>query len=251
MKNLFLPFVYLIFVSTLLSQPTKPKFIEASPLWTYQLNYDNLKDTSGNEKAGNLNVYGPATLLKDSFMISVSRTFTTDLNIDGFIVIKTNIYSGQIVWKDIYNYYNGSDGFFASLSDSGFDKNGNIEIIGRRRIVAKDAELPMSFRRVYDFDTGEVLFFEYDPENKIQIPNRAGTAFVPVDKDSMYLNFYMLQFGYPDTTRFRMVAALFNNKLDSLINPTIFDVEYIPEFPINDFSLHAFSFRRVMSHEIG
>lgn len=241
-----LAFIFVIFVYTLIAQPPVPEFKEADPLWRYQLNYDNLKDTAGNIIDGNLKTDPPFSLIKDSFMINISRTFTTDFILDGFIVIKTNIYTGKQEWKDIYNFYNGSDGYFSSAFDPRFDKNGNIEIFGTRKIVAQAfAPLPMSFRRVYDYYTGEVLVFDYDPLNKVQIPFRYGVAFVPVKQDSMYINFYMEQFGYPDTTKFRMVGALFNNKLDSLVNPFVFDVEYEPEFPINSFSLQSFLFRNV------
>ncbi len=243
--KLSLSFIYVIFVYHLIAQPPVPKFKEADPLWTYQLNYDNLQDTTGTIRSGNLNVFGVTSLMKDSFMISISRT-ATDVSIDGFIVVKTNIYTGKEEWKDIYNFYNDSDGFFSAAFEPRFDKNGNIEILGTRDIVTNYyLTLPMSFRRVYDFDTGEILFFEYDPQNKVQIPYRYGVAFVPVKQDSMYINFYMEQFGYPDTIRFRMVGALFNNKLDSLVNPAIFDVEYKPNFSVNDFSLHSFLFRNV------
>ena len=244
--KLNLTFLYLLFITNLIAQPLTLEFKEANPLWRYQLNYDNLRDKEGNLVDGNLNTDEPFSLTKDSFMINISRTFTKDFILDGFIIIKTNIYTGKQEWKDVYNYYNGSDGYFSSAFDPRFDKNGNIEIFGTRKIVDQaSATYPMSFRRVYDYQTGQVLFFEYDPQNKVQIPFRNGVAFVPIKKDSIFINFYMEQFGYPDTTRFRMVGALFNQKLDSLVNPFIFDIEYEPEFPINSFSLQSFFFRNV------
>ena len=232
-------------VVSLHAQPQKPKFYEAEPLLAYPLNYENLKDENGNSISGYDRIYGADALIRDSFIVTVARTsLPMTFFDDGFVVLKHNMFTGELLWKDIYNFHNGSDGYFTHFSEPKFDKDGNVEIFGIKD-TADIFPFRYSFRRVYDFDTGKVLVFDYDPDNKISIPDRYGQSIATIKKDSMYLNIYVKLFGWPDTSRYKIVASLFNGRLDSLIIPVIFVQEIIPDFPVNDFSLENFYFRNI------
>lgn len=233
-----------IFVLSIDAQPQKPRFYEAEPLLAYPLNYENLKDENGNSIPGYDRIYGADALIRDSFIITVARTsLPMTFFDDGFVVLKHNIFTGELFWKDIYNFHNGSDGYFTHF-ESRFDKDGNVEIFGVKD-TANIFPFRYSFRRVYDFDTGKVLVFDYDPDNKISIPDRYGLSIATIKKDSMYLNIYVKLFGWPDTSRYKIVASLVNGKLDSLIVPVIFEQEIIPDFPVNDFSLESSYFLNI------
>lgn len=232
-------------VLSLYAQPQKPIFYEAKPLVAYPLNYENLKDTSGNPISGYDRIYGADALIRDSFIVTVARTsLPMTFFDDGFVVLKHNMFTGKLLWKDIYNFHNGSVGYFTPFSEPKFNKDGNVEIFGVKD-TANIFPFRHSFRRVYDFDTGKVLVFDYDPDNKISIADRYGQSIATIKKDSMYLNIYVNLFGWPDTSRYKIVASLFNGRLDSLIVPVIFEQEIIPDFPVNDFSLVSSYFRNV------
>lgn len=49
----------------------------------------------------------------DSFQISVMRTFTERFKIDGFLIEKRNLYSGKLIWSDVFNSFNGSTYYFS------------------------------------------------------------------------------------------------------------------------------------------
>ncbi|MBK6667815.1 MAG: T9SS type A sorting domain-containing protein [Saprospiraceae bacterium] len=242
MKTLF-RFILLFFSVVVYGQdPIPPTFMEANPIWHHYMQNKNVIKNQPSDFINNNNSVFPVTnfLLKDSFLTVISSTFQVNFSIDGFIIKHINIHTGQEVWSDVFNKFNGADSYFSPTFDASFDKNGNIEVKGNRKIDSIGINsYPMAFRRCYDSQTGKVLYTKYDPTNvavKPSVSSAAHGVYLPVNADSMYLNLFNTVEGYPDTFRYYIQGVLFNEAMDKVIEPFACKLELKPDIAVDIFS---------------
>jgi len=254
-RFIFILFVILYLFKPIYSQPlNKPAFQEAEPLWMNNLENKNFINTVPNNISvspyttfvGNLDF-----IIVDSFKVSVMKTFTDRLQIDGFIIEKTNFYTGKVIWSDIYNFYNGAEGYFSMTGKLYVNRDGNIVITGNRGYTYRDLNgYYQCFARIYDMESGKVLNMFTDFSETPTIPERYGSVnglFLPINNDSAYIHPYYDAFGEEgnDTTRYKTVFTIVNKEMNNIISDTEIEFEMAPKVPIYWNSLRNYTDKKL------
>jgi len=241
-RLVFILLVILYITKPVYSQPlNKPSFKEAEPLWMIYLENKNFINTVPNNISaspyttfvGNLDF-----VIVDSFKVSVMKTLTDRLQTDGFIIEKTNFHTGRVIWSDIYNFYNGAEGYFSMTGKLYVNKDGNIVITGNRGYTYRDLNgYYQCFARIYDFESGKVLNMFTDFSETPTIPERYGSVnglFLPINNDSAYIHPYYVPFGEEDsdTTRYKTVFKVVNIQMNSIFSENEIEFEMAPKVPV-------------------
>ncbi|MCB0659378.1 MAG: T9SS type A sorting domain-containing protein, partial [Saprospiraceae bacterium] len=173
-----------------------------TPLWShliYNPNYIVVDTPNTQSHYGNayssIGYFANSIDVKGDYVYYVTGTHDDNVVNDGFGIYKVNYKTGELLWGDIYNAASGAPGYFTAKAALRFRKDGDIELIGNRKIDPEGwNNYPMSYRRVYSDEKGEVLQMHYDTSNQSVVPNRGG-AFngrnIILEEDSLYLQLYI------------------------------------------------------------
>ncbi len=253
--NFLLVVFILLGFGSLYSQPlSKPSFKEAEPLWMNYPENKNFINTVPNNITvspyttflGNLNF-----VIVDSFQISVMSTMTDYLQTDGFLVEKTNIYTGEVLWSDLYNSYNGANGFYASFGQIYLNTSGNVVVSGNRSFIPRNwNDFTQCFTRIYDFESGAVLEMNTDLSETPTVPNRFGAVnglLLPIKNDSAYVHPYFVRFGQidKDTSRYKTVFSVINKEMNTIISEQDTEFEIAPQVPVTWYSIKNYSNKKL------
>ncbi len=251
-KILLLSTTCLLLLNLTLSaqQPYLPKFKQGDPLWQHVL--VNPLFQNHPDKKFNLNPYTSINtqlkteLVIDSFLISVVPTLSDLVFLDGLIVQKININTGEIAWEDIiYDATIDSIGWVSYPKIIYKRSDGNIEFCGSRKIINDNIQIfDYSYRAVYDFETGQRTLY-YDKSNKATYPDKIGSTngtYYRLIEDSLYLKSYLYLTGGENPER-GLSFCLVNAAHDSIryLKTIIMD----PQVPV-----HRFIFKKIEAVEV-
>ncbi|MEZ4909380.1 MAG: T9SS type A sorting domain-containing protein [Saprospiraceae bacterium] len=251
-KIILLATTWLFFLVQNLSaqQPYMPTFKQADPIWQHVL----VNPLFQHHPKGSLpqNSYTCVStqlttqLVVDSFLISVIPTLSELIFLDGLIVQKININTGEVLWKDIlYDATIDSIGWVSIPTIIYKRKDGNIEFCGNRKIKDDNIQIfEYSYRVVYDFETGQRTLY-YDKSDEATYPDKIGSlngTYYQLIEDSLYLKSYFYYVGGEEPER-GLSFCLVNAAHDSIqfIKTIIMD----PQMPV-----HRYTFSAIVAEEI-
>lgn len=226
----------LLIKNSLAQQPYIPVFAQTEPDWKHALYNPLHVTTSGIFDLDAYSSVGFANHLEiiGNYLFLISTISANNAAICGFIISKINIETGEILWSDIvYDPMAEDIGYFSIPNKIHLRKDGNIEFLAHRKM-----EIPglnnydMSYRMVYDINTGERLGMYFDKTNLVKFDRVGSTngVFIPVEEDSVYLHLYLHSEGFPEAKR-ALAAALVTGNCD---NFTLLDKIFIdPGKPTN------------------
>ena len=231
-------------------QPYLPKFKQADPAWQHVLVNPLFQKHPNGSLAQNsytcASTQLTTQLVVDSFLISVVPTLSELVFLDGLIVQKININTGEILWKDIiYDAKIDSIGWVSIPKIIYRRSDGNIEFCGNRKIKDDNIQIfEYSYRAVYDFDTGERTLY-YDKAEKATYPDKIGSTngtYYKLIEDSIYLKSYLYLTGGDQPER-GLSFCLVNATHDSIqfLKTIMMD----PQMPV-----HRYTFRAIKAVEV-
>lgn len=247
-----LAIAYIIHLVQTLSaqQPYLPKFNQADPLWQHVLVNPLFQKHPKGSLALNphtcISTQLTTELLVDSFLFSVVPSRSELIFLDGLIVQKININTGEVLWLDIlYDQKIDSIGYVSLPYDIYMRKDGNIEFCGNRKVIDDNIQIfDQSYRAVYDFETGQKTLY-YDKSNKAKYPDLVGSLngrYKKLNEDSLFLCTYNHLVGGEKPER-GLSFCLVNAAHDSIrfLKTIIMD----PQMPV-----HRYTFRAIKAVEV-
>lgn len=199
MKYIF-TLVYLFFGLTLVfgQERILPNFKESKTVWLNKIINKNFPFDPSSSKDS----FGSHSFIDmlevDDCIYTLFWTSDPEANRppNGYILNKTNKQTGDVIWSDVNTPFNGSPGslFAYNISLRSDDK---IEIVANRKVDFNDGSsyryYPLSYRRVYNQNTGEIVGTYYDKEDKASLGKKGTFKYAHyhcVEEDSIYLAYY-------------------------------------------------------------
>jgi hypothetical protein len=222
MKSYLTSIFFFITLQTICGQARIiPKYVEADPIWLNKVVNDNYPSSpSSSEDSLGSHIFIDMIEI-ENFIYTLFYTSDPEPNRppNGYIISKTHKLTGQVMWTDVNTPFTGSPGsLFAQNIRIRNDQN--IEIIADRKVDFNSGNIkyyPLSYRRVYDHESGQILGTYNDKEDKATLGSNNTFKYAKyhcVQEDSIYLAHYSGILLRNDTYYQTLRIGQLNGKMD-------------------------------------